>query len=143
MDTPTSKNALKAERLRVEGLARDSLAAQLKCNAASAKLAVGSGGPIHEFDVFDEGIVIGGVSTGTFRTSTGKTNTASRDRAAAELLWLSLWQGDETRVHLMTDRPLADWVYQRFGRAPFPCTIDIYHYCQVSSALELIGSVGR
>lgn len=118
----------KRERLEIEKRARTALSRLMSCDAVSKRLSVGSTGPLHEFDIYAEGIVIGGVSTGTYNTSGGNPNTASRDRACAELLWLSLWPGDESRVHVLTDRLLAEWLSTRFNRAPFSRRIDIYHY---------------
>lgn len=132
----------KQVRLGIENQARIAISRHLKCEAESKKLAVGTGGPLHEFDIYADGVVIGGVTTGTHKTSTGKSNTGSCDRACAELLWLSLWPGAESRIHVLTDKPLADWLFKRFAKAPFPRKIDIYYYSQVSDSLALVGGVG-
>jgi hypothetical protein len=132
----------KRERLEIESRARAALSKHMSCQAESKKLAVGADGPLHEFDIYADGVVIGGVTTGTHKTSDGKSNTGSCDRACAELLWLSLWPGRESRVHLLTDRPLADWLFKRFSRAPFSRKIDIYHYNPAFDSLAHIGGVG-
>ncbi|MGH8451148.1 hypothetical protein [Pseudomonas sp.] len=132
----------KRERLDIENLARLAFSKSISCNAISKKLAVGVNGPVHEFDIYAEDVVIGGVSTSTYNTSHGNPNTGSRDRACAELLWLSLWPGRESRVHVLTDKPLADWLFKRFNNAPFPTTIDIYHYEMARDSVALVGSVG-
>jgi len=132
----------KRERLNVENQARLACSRAFSCRAESKKLVVGTKGPVHEFDIFFEGVVIGGVSTSTYKTSRGSPNTGSRDRACAELLWLSLWPGQESRVHVLTDKPLADWLFKRFDNAPFLINIDIYYYDVARDALAFVGSVG-
>lgn len=132
----------KRERLNIEDRARAALSRQMNCQAVSKKLAVGVDGPVHEFDVYSDGVVIGGVTTGTHKTSRGNANTGSCDRACAELLWLALWQGPESRVHMLSDRPLAEWIFRRFSRAPFLRKIDIYHYDSASDSLSHIGCIG-
>jgi hypothetical protein len=132
----------KRERLDVEGLARAAISRALKCEAVSKRLAVGSGGPMHEFDIYAVGAVIGGVTTCTRKTCTGNPNTSACDRACAELLWLSLWPGHESRVHVLTDEPLAKWLVKRFSGAPFSCKIDVYHYDRASDSVAHVGAVG-
>lgn len=132
----------KKERLQVEDQARDAINELLGCSAISAKLEVGADGPRHEFDIYAKGRVIGGVSTGTHKTSNKKSNTGSCDRACAELLWLSLWPGSEMRVHVLSDIAMADWLVRRFEKAPFARQIEIYHFDRDRFALKLVGTIG-
>lgn len=132
----------KRERLNIESLARIALSRLLKCDAISKRIAVGTNGPTHEFDIYDSGKVVGGITTGTHKTSAAKANTGTCDRACAELLWLSIWPGEELRIHVFTDKPLAEWLVKRFSGAPFPRTIDIYHYKPASDAVTHVGTVG-
>lgn len=132
----------KAQRLGIEERARAAMSRQLSCRAVSKKLAVGRGGPIHEFDIFCAGVVIGGVTTGRRKTSKGNWNVSSCDRACAELLWLSLWPGEESRVHVLSDRSLAEWLLGRFASAPFSRTINVYYYDESGDSLSYLGSIG-
>lgn len=132
----------KREKLDTESLARTALSRALKCEATSQRLAVGPNGPLHEFDIYASGSVIGGVTTGTHKTSNGNPNTGACDRACAELLWLLLWPGEESRVHVLTDKPLAEWLVKRFSSAPLPRKIDIYHYDVTSDLVAHVGAAG-
>lgn len=100
-------------------------------------------GPEHEFDIYAEGVVIGGVSTGTFFTAQGNANTACRDRACAELLWLMLWRGPEKRKYVATDRLMAEWLIRRFARTRFYQTIEILHYDSEQDKLVSLGHLTR
>lgn len=130
------------ERRELERLARTAISRLLNCDAISDRLEIGEGGPTHQFDIYARGVVIGGVTTGTYKTSGGKSNTGACDRAFAELLWLSLWPGNELRVHVLTDKPLADWLIKRLFSAPFPKRIDIYHYDQAPDLVTYVGTIG-
>lgn len=134
---------IKSQRLDIECSARSAYSMKISCELSSKRLAVGVNGPLHEFDIYAEGLVIGGISTGTYNTSLGKTNTGARDRACAELLWLSLWPGSESCTHILTDMPLATWLVKRFGSAPFLKSIDIYHYDVAQDSLNLVGRIGE
>lgn len=134
-------------RLLMEAHAREAIAWFYSITPSIAvekkKLKVGEFGPEHEFDIYLEGKVIGGVTTGTYRTSKGRTNTAMRDRAAAELLWLTLWPGDETRVFVVTDRRMADWLVRRFDYAPLAHSVNVFHHDSLRGDLHFIGSLGH
>ena len=45
----------------------------------------------------------------------------------------------ETRIHVLTDKPLADWLVKRFGGAIFPHSITVYHYDHQSDGLVQVG----
>lgn len=129
----------KADRLRIEAAARNAVGRIYDCSPTRRTIPVGENGPLHEFDIYAEKVVIGGVSTGTSKTSGANPNTGSRDRASRELLWLSLWQGPENRVHVLTNKPLAEWlVNHEFKGAVFPYSITIYHFeCQADVLHEI------
>lgn len=133
----------KSERLEIEERVRLALSQRFSTEAESRRLAVGLNGPIHEFDIYSKDVVIGGVTTGTHKTTNGNSNTASRDRACAELLWLSLWPGDELRVYVFTDLELAVWLHSRFTKAPIHHKIDIYHFDGTSNAIFHVGRLGH
>jgi len=69
-----------------------------------------TGGGNHEFDIYAKGKAIGGATTAKYRNRSGSSNTAGRDRALAEILWLSLSPGLEKRVLVARDRELACWL---------------------------------
>ena len=132
----------KAEKLPIENCARMAVNELFGCNSVCAKKALSDNGPKHEYDIYHENEVIGGVSTSPYLTSKGKCNTGGRDRAAAELLWLSLWQGKESRVHVLTCESMANWLCKRFGGSIFPFKITIFHFCPVSKLLKEVGILG-
>jgi|SRR5690554_5763 len=132
----------KAEKLKIENSARMAINERFNCNSACAKKSLSGSGPKHEYDIYRENEIIGGVSTSPYLTSKGKCNTGGRDRAAAELLWLSLWQGKENRVHVLTCESMASWLYKRFGGSVFPFKITIFHFCPVKKQLREIGVLG-
>jgi hypothetical protein len=125
----------KTEKLAIEAAARSAVKRAYHCDAICRSLRVGNTVGLHEFDRYAEGIVIGGVSISPLKTDGGNTNTGGCDRACAELLWLSLWPGTETRIHVLTDRALADWLINQFGGANFPNRITICHYDRATGAL--------
>lgn len=129
----------KAECLAIEAAARTAVGRTYCCSPACRKIRIGKTGPVHEFDIYADNVVIGGVSTSPLKTSPGSRNTGGCDRACSELLWLSLWQGNETRVHVLTDKALAEWLVQRYEGAIFPNSITIYHYDHPSDALHQVG----
>jgi len=132
----------KSEKLKVEAIVRDAINERFKSNSINSRQPVAENGHIHEFDIYESGLIIGGVSTGTKVTSGGSSNTGSKDRAAAELLWLSLWQGHEKRVHVLTSKDLAEWLFNRFNGATFPFKITILHFDTETKELGEIGTLG-
>jgi hypothetical protein len=131
----------KAERIAIEARARDALARKLGCAVERKRVSFPNDGPVHEFDLFAAGRVIGGVTTSPLSTSLGSRNTGGCDRACSELLWLSLWSGPEQCIHVLTDRSLADWLVTRFQRLPFPHEITIFHYDPTQDALSTAGTI--
>jgi hypothetical protein len=129
----------KAERLKIEAAACRAIGRIYHCSPICCKTPLSQTGPAHEFDIYADGIVIGGVSTSPLKTSPGSRNTGGCDRACSELLWLSLWQGNETRVHVLTDKALAEWLVRRYEGAIFPHSITIYHFDHPGDALHEVG----
>ena len=104
-----------------------------KTNAGKRILVFGESGAKHEFDIYEKDKVIGGVSTSPWRNKangSGKrtNNTSGQDRASTELLWLSLWQGPERRVHILTDDEMAKKLFQKFNGSAFQQRIEIYYF---------------
>jgi hypothetical protein len=92
----------------------------------------------HEFDIFSKGVGIGGVRTSPYPyyTNGNNMNTGGCDRAASEILWLSLGQGSEKRVHVFTDWDMSQWIIKRYQGPPFPFDKAIYHYDQERDQLK-------
>jgi hypothetical protein len=131
----------KAECLRIEDDARRAIGRMYGCSPECRKIRLGKAGAIHEFDIYSANVVIGGVSTSPLTIGQNNRNTGGTDRASRELLWLSLWPGNETRVHVLTDRALAQWLYAQFRGVAFPYAITIYHYDLASDVLNQVGTM--
>lgn len=128
----------KAECLEIEAAARNAVGRKYSCTPTRRTVRLGAQGPCHEFDIYAQDVVIGGVSTSPLKTGGGSSNTGGRDRACSELLWLLLWPGVERRIHVLTDRSMADWVVRCFRGAEFPNSITIYHYdCSRDDLVEV------
>jgi len=117
-----------ASRLDIEARVRESLNAGRATAAKKSVLPVGTAGASHEFDIFEENKIIGGISTSPWTNKTGSTNTGGQDRATAELLWLCLWPGQEVRILVLTDCEMAEKIYGRFAGCPFTYPIEILHF---------------
>lgn len=82
----------------------------------------------HEFDLFEEEKLIGGVNTSTWRNKSKTNNTGGQDRVSTELLWLTLWEGKEKRVLILTDGEMFERILKRFDGISFPNIIEICFY---------------
>jgi hypothetical protein len=127
--------------LEVESQVRDWFNTAFGFHAIKVHLAIGNPDRTHEFDLFESNRIIGGISTSpwTNRTKEETNNTGGRDRAAAELLWLSVWVGNEKRCHVLTDREMAIRTFERFQYGNFPHEITIYHCNVVTQCFHEIG----
>jgi len=99
-------------------MVRGSYNKKYKTNAKKNRLEVGSAGIKHEYDIYEKGKIIAGVTTSPWKNKSGTNNTGGQDRAAAELLWLSLWGGNEDRWLVFTDKEMAENIFRRFEGAP-------------------------
>ena len=106
------------------------------------KLSVGDSGASHEFDLYQKGKVIGGVSTSPWLNKSGSNNTGGQDRAAAELLWLTLWSGKEKRVHILTNKEMVEKLYNRFKGAPLRKKVEILYFNLNTKKFVLKGILG-
>ena len=129
----------KAERLEIEDKARLAAGRAFRCSPIRDSRPIGSDGQFHEFDIFCRDVVVGGVTTSPLSTGGGNRNTGGCDRAASELLWMTLWPGSEVRVHVLTDKPLAERLVRRYRTADFPHPISIYHFDIGANKLDRIG----
>lgn len=131
----------KAECLAIEHAACVAVGRAFNCTPRSYKVPFPNSGASHEFDIYAAGVVIGGVSTSPLTIGAGNRNTGGCDRACSELLWLVLWPGNETRIHVLTDLALAKWLVGRYQEIPFPHPITIYCYDRALDALAKVGSL--
>lgn len=111
------------------------------------RLIMPGGHARHEFDLYDEGRVIGGVSTSPWRNlaKEGKRrtyNTAGQDRATTEIFWLSHWKGAERRIHILTDEDMADKLYGRLRAIPMLSSVDVLRFNLQNDSFTVIGSLG-
>lgn len=127
------------EKRKIEERVRTLFNRESQIEAVKIKLPVGQNKVKHEFDLYDKGKIIGGITTSPWKCKTGSYNTGGQDRASTELLWLSLWAGDECRVMILTDREMADRLFKRWQGRPFPHQIEIFHCDLREKRLKKIG----
>jgi hypothetical protein len=126
---------------QIESMIRDEFNKSNSTSAQKSTLSFGSGNVSHEFDLYEANKVIGGASTSPWFNKSGSNNTGGQDRAAAELLWLSLWQGNEKRVHVLTDKEMACRLFKRFSGACFPHRIEVPHFEINTKTFSLVGAL--
>lgn len=119
-----------------------------KCHAEKKRLNVGSLGAKHEYDLYEEGKYIAGISTSPWKNKPKDSkkptnNTGGQDRAAAEILWLSIWDGDEKRMHILTDDEMAKNIFAKFSGAPLRKEVTIIHYSLCNKIFTKIGILGK
>lgn len=110
-------------------------------NAKKVILQLGNDGASHEFDLYESDKVIGGVTTSPWKNKTGSSNSAGQDRASTELLWLTLWNGNEWRVMILTDQEMAEKLYKRWKGCPFPKRIEIIHCILPQRKFVMVGTL--
>jgi hypothetical protein len=86
---------------------------------STQKSIVSVAGKQHEFDLYEPGVIAGGINSSTWRTRTGKNNTGGQDRVTAELLWLHLCTSVKRKVLILRDRDMAEGIKHRFGGVNF------------------------
>ncbi len=112
---------------------------QYQLNAEKRTLAIGRLSAHHEFDLFEDDKVIGGITTSPWIVGKGSNNTGGQDRVAAELLWLSLWSGNERCVMILSDREMAEKISLRFKGCTFSHQIEILFYDIAQGTFTKIG----
>jgi hypothetical protein len=85
------------------------------------KRVVSIGKTQHEFDLYQEGAITGGISMSPWVNKTAKrtNNSGGQDRVAAELLWLHLYSSAKRKVLILKEKDMADGIYHRFGGNQF------------------------
>lgn len=123
---------------------RDAFNAVFDCQASAATPIVGGRTATHPFALFDAGRVIGAIVAAPWRDRAAPEPGASpgQDRAAAELLWLTLWEGPERRVLVVTDLDMAQGLITRFHGCYVPADIDVLHFDIAARSFYLAGRVG-
>jgi hypothetical protein len=129
-----------SKQLEAESEIRDLFNSSYKVAARKTKLRVGQTEKAHEFDIYDANRIIGGITTSPWKNLSGSSNSGGQDRASAELLWLTLWQGDERRVIILSNEDMANRLLRRFRGSNFPHHIEIIHY---DSSLREFKELGR
>ena len=125
--------------LAIEKMVRDSYNSKHSCNARKKTLRIGGQGAKHEFDLYEEGKVIGGISTGRWKTKKNHNNTGSQDRVSTELLWLILWPGNEKRVLILTNLEMSKKIHKKFLGTPFAKKVYIFHFDLENKSFKKIG----
>ncbi|MFC1908836.1 hypothetical protein ACFLXD_03095 [Chloroflexota bacterium] len=116
---------------------------QNQVEATKIVLKLGQEGASHEFDLYMPEKFIGGISTSpwTNKTPRRSTNTGGQDRVSTELLWLNLWEGNEHRIIILTDREMADRLLKRWRGCAFPHQVEIIHYDLSVKYFETVGKL--
>lgn len=133
--------------LAIEQIVREAFNATNQTRARKERLHLPGGQAKHEFDLYEQHRVIGGVSTSRWRNGPSdakrrSNNTAGQDRASTEILWLSHWEGLERRIHVLTDEEMAVKLYRRYRGIPMKAPIEIHHFNLSDAGFTLIGSLG-
>lgn len=133
-------------KLQIEKEVREAFNKLSRTSAKKKTINFGKGAPSHEFDIFEKRKVVGGISTSPWfnKKKDGKrrtSNTAGQDRAATELLWLSLWQGPERRVLILTDKEMAERLFKKFTGACFRKNIEIHHFDLDTNKFRHVGNL--
>ena len=126
---------------QIESLVRAEFNAANSTSAQKQTLSLGTWAASHEFDLYETNKVIGGISTSPWFNKSKSNNTGGQDRAATELLWLSLWPGGEKRVHVLTDKEMAHRLFKRFSGARFPHRIEIQHFDIKAKKFNVVGTL--
>ena len=133
------KKAEIQEKFRIESDIRELFNKLEHVDAHKEKLSLRVGKPSHEFDLYEKGKVIGGITTSPWKNQTGTNNSGGQDRVAAELLWLVLWQGQERRVMILSNKEMADRLWRRWEGCSFPNNIEIIYCDLLKKEFETIG----
>lgn len=102
-----------------EGMARNAFNDNQGTKAQKSVVTIGK--KQHEFDLYQEGVVVGGISTSPWlnRTIKRTNNSGGQDRVAAELLWLHLCNSAKRKVLILKEKDMADGINNRFGNSGF------------------------
>lgn len=125
-----------------EEIVRNSYNSKYSYNARKKTLLIGNQGAKHEFDLYEKGKVIGGISASAWKTSKSNNNTGGQDRVSTELLWLTLWPGNEKRVLILTDLEMSEKIHKKFLGTPFAKKVYIFHFDLNKRSFKFKGELG-
>lgn len=102
-----------------ERRARDAFNKSQGTNSQKSVVTVGK--KQHEFDLYQEGVAVGGISTSPWRNRTPKhtNNSGGQDRVATELFWLHLCSSARRKILILKEKDMADGINGRFGGSAF------------------------
>ncbi|NWF77939.1 MAG: hypothetical protein HXY36_05040 [Chloroflexi bacterium] len=112
-----------------ERKARDAFNRNEGTNAQKSNVTVGK--KQHEFDLYEQGVVVGGISTSPWLNRTPKrtSNSGGQNRVAAELLWLHFCRSAKRKVLILKEKDMADGINNRFGgNGFFSPAIEVWLY---------------
>ncbi len=112
-----------------ERRARDAFNGSQGTNSQKSRVTIGK--KQHEFDLYQEGVVVGGISTSPWRNRTPKrtNNSGGQDRVAAELFWLHLCSSARRKVLILKEKDMAGGINSRFGGSGFfSPTVEVWLY---------------
>src|SRR3972149_6336251 len=69
-------------------------------------------GKKHEFDLYQDGVIAGGISTSPWLNKTGTNNSGGQDRVTTELLWLHLCTSVKRKILILKHQNMAGRLYQ-------------------------------
>ena len=127
---------------KTEKIVRGIYNSKHSCQCKKERLTIGDQGAKHEFDLYEKGKVIGGISTSPWTNKTVTNNTSGQDRVSTELLWLTLWHGNEKRVLILTDHDMSKKIHKKFLGTPFPKKVYIFHFDLKNQSFKEIGELG-
>ncbi|TGK12924.1 hypothetical protein [Leptospira stimsonii] len=125
-----------SERLDLEERIRGKFNKIFNVHTVKEELAPNASASPHEFDIYNKGKFIGGINTSKRLTSSGNNNTGGQDRVSSEIFWLSLWEGDERRVLILTDLAMQKYIQEKYEGWKFPHKIEVYYFDEESLELN-------
>jgi hypothetical protein len=131
-----------SEKFKIEEEIRKHFNDSEHFNAIKAEPIVG-GNSRHEFDIYQKGSVIGGITTSPWKNNTGSNNSGGQDRVAAELLWLTLWPGVERRVMILSGKDMAERILKRWQGCSFPHSVEIFYYDLSTNCIQRQGILAK
>jgi len=119
--------------IHVEQAIRQAFNEQFGFNAERRSVTVGRKTASHEFALHDAGKTLGAIVLPSNRAF---------DTAAAEILWLCLWEGPERRVIITSELELAQRLVTVFHGCYFPTQIEAFHFDAASRSFYRAGRLG-
>lgn len=122
-------------KLDIEKKIRDIFNKTFSCITIKKKIPV-SNNTSHEFDIFLQNKYIGGINTSCWFNKSHSNNTGGQDRVSSELLWLSLYNGKERRIIILSDKEMFERINKKYSGCKFSYPIDIFFYDDSKCLIE-------